>query len=170
QSATITFNRENDSRNFPRPTTVFRLDPSTFALFSPPEELDFALIAVGERQSGTLELGSIPFVVLSNRPDKHVIGMNVNIIQHPQGWPKTIAIRNNLLVYRTDRTLLYETDTDVGSSGSPVFNDDWELVALHHWGHPFLEQNDEQGRPIPQNVNEGVRISTIYDYLQQRLA
>ena len=63
--------------------------------------------------------------MLSNRPDKHVLGMNVNIIQHPQGLPKMIAIRNNLLDYRTPRTLLYETDTDHGSSGAPVLSDSW---------------------------------------------
>ena len=26
----------------------------------------------------------------------------------------------------------YSTDTEAGSSGSPVFNDQWEVVALHH--------------------------------------
>src|SRR5262249_32673718 len=54
-------------------------------------------------------------------------------------------------------------------SGSPVFNDDWELVALHHWGHPFLEQKDEKGKPLPQNVNEGVRVSALYNFLQGKL-
>ncbi|MGY3404144.1 hypothetical protein ACVWZV_000257 [Bradyrhizobium sp. GM5.1] len=95
--------------------------------------------------------------------------MNVNIIQHPNGLPKMIAVRDNVLQYRTDRTLLYETDTDHGSSGSPVFNDSWELVALHHFGEPFLEREDEQKRPIPTNVNEGVRISAIYKDLSDRL-
>ena len=96
--------------------------------------------------------------------------MNLNIIQHPLGWPKTIAIRNNLLTFRTERTLLYETDTEVGSSGSPVFNDDWQLVALHHWGHPFLERKDDLGQTLPDNVNEGVRISAITRYLRSAFA
>jgi endonuclease G len=51
-----------------------------------------------------------------------------------------------------------------------VLNDDWELVALHHWGEPFLERMDEQGKPFPTNVNEGVRISAIYQSLASRLA
>jgi len=95
--------------------------------------------------------------------------MGVNIIQHPRGWPKMISVRNNILQYRTDRTLLYETDTEPGSSGSPVFNDTWELVALHHWGEPFLETKDENGNPIPTQINEGVRISAIYRDLEAKL-
>jgi hypothetical protein len=95
--------------------------------------------------------------------------MNVNIIQFPLGWPMSIAIRNNLLTFRTERTLLYETDTEVGSSGSPVFNDDWQLVALHHWGHPFLERRDDRGETLPDNVNEGVRISAITKFLMAQL-
>jgi endonuclease G len=96
--------------------------------------------------------------------------MNVNIIQHPLGLPKMIAIRNNYLTARTDRTLLYETDTQEGSSGSPVFNDTWDIVALHHWGEPFLEKTDDRGDPIPVTVNEGVRISAIYNNLSAQRA
>jgi endonuclease G len=94
--------------------------------------------------------------------------MNTNIIQHPSGWPKMISVRNNILTARTDHTLLYETDTEQGSSGSPVFNDDWQLVALHHWGEPFLDRGSFENA-VPQNVNEGVRISAIYRDLASRL-
>jgi len=166
----ITFDREADDTGRQRPVSVFRLDPDRFAIFSKEEELDYALIAVGERISGDATLEDLGLCVLSDRPDKHAIGMNVNIIQHPAGFPKMIAIRNNILDFRTDRTLLYETDTEHGSSGSPVFNDAWELVALHHYGEPFLELHDEHGSQIPTNVNEGVRISAIYRDLEARLA
>jgi endonuclease G len=169
RSAQITFDREMDENNVPRPTTTYLLDPNAFALFSPEDELDYALIAVGRRNAGNAELNDFGYCILSDAQDKHVIGMNVNIIQHPRGWPKMIAIRNNLLSHRTDRTLLYETDTLEGTSGSPVYNDYWDLVALHHWGQPFLERQDDQGRDIPSCVNEGVRISAIYRDLQSRL-
>ena len=44
-----------------------------------------------------------------------------------------MAFRSNLLVSLADATrLIYETDTLPGSSGSPVFNDQWQLVGLHH--------------------------------------
>jgi endonuclease G, mitochondrial len=172
RGAQITFDRELGNDGTASPTTTFLLEPEKFALFSLPDQLDYALVAVGRLNSGSAALSDFGFCALSDRPDKHVIGMNVNIVQHPRGWLKMIALRNNNLVYRTDRTLLYETDTEEGSSGSPVFNDDWELVALHHWAQPFLEHQDDHGVQIPVTitVNEGVRISAIYKDLQSKLA
>ncbi|MDA9448236.1 DNA/RNA non-specific endonuclease [Bradyrhizobium sp. CCBAU 21360] len=169
-SAQITFDREMGEDGSMRPTTVFRLAPDRFALFSQQEELDYAIVALGQKVAGDSDPRDFGLCVLSDRPDKHVIGMNMNIVQHPNGLPKMIAIRNNILQYRTERTLLYETDTDHGSSGAAVFNDAWELVALHHFGEPFLERKDENGNAIPTNVNEGVRISAIYRHLSDRLA
>lgn len=165
----VTFDREVDDTGIPGRGTVFALDPDKFAVFSPEEELDYALIAVGERIAGSATLEELGFCVLSNQRDKHALGMNVNIIQHPRGSPKMVALRNNLLTARTDRTLLYDTDTDHGSSGAPVMNDAWELVALHHYGEPFLETKDDTGKPIPITVNEGVRVSAIYDDLERRM-
>jgi endonuclease G, mitochondrial len=164
----VTFFRELDERGAPKPTTTFLLDPTRFALFSPDDQLDYALVALGQRQSGSADPSELGFCALSDHPDKHVIGMNTNIIQHPSGWPKMISVRNNILTARTDHTLLYETDTEQGSSGSPVFNDDWQLVALHHWGEPFLDRGGLE-KVAPLNVNEGVRISAIYRDLASRL-
>lgn len=165
----VTFDREVDDTGVPGRGSAFALAPDKLALFSPENELDYALIAVGERVSGTANLEDLGYCVLSNQGDKHALGMNVNIIQHPRGAPKMVALRNNLLTGRTRRTLLYETDTDHGSSGAPVMNDAWELVALHHYGEPFLEKVDDTGQPISVSVNEGVRISAIYDDLEKRL-
>ena len=169
RGAQIVFDREIGEGGRPRATTAFLLDPDRFALFSAEEELDYVIVAVGERISGSSNIVDLGFCCLSDRGDKHVLGMAVNIIQHPQGLPKMIAVRNNILQARTDRTLLYETDTDHGSSGAPVFNDDWEVVALHHYGEPFLERTDESGKALPANVNEGVRISAIYQDLTRKL-
>jgi endonuclease G, mitochondrial len=169
RGAQITFDRELGEEGRHSPTTSFLLDPDRFALFSREEELDYALIAIGKRNSGTAALIDFGHCILSDRPDKHAIGMNVNIIQHPGGHPKMIALRNNILQFRTERTLLYETDTEQGSSGAPVFNDNWDVVALHHYGEPFLEPKDEHGKLIPANVNEGVRVSAIYRDLSAKL-
>jgi len=168
--ALITFDRELDESGRPRATTSFTLDPDSFCLFSDEAELDFALVAIGPRQSGQATLADLGCCPISDAPNKHVLGMNTNIIQHPNGMRKLISIRNNLLVARTQRTLLYETDTETGSSGSPVFNDEWDLVALHHYGEPSFETKDDRGRPIPTHVNEGIRASVIFTELERRLA
>lgn len=164
----VTFDREMLASGRPAPTTSFLLDPDTFALFSDVDALDYALVAVGTRNGGTAELAELGCCPLSDSKDRHRIGMNLNIVQHPRGLPKMIALRNNLLTDRTDRTLLYETDTEPGSSGSPVFSDLWEVVALHHWGNPQLETKSVDGREFPTHVNEGVRISAIHADLQRR--
>lgn len=170
KSTQITFDRELDHLRRPKPTTTYLLDPDTFSLFSSQTDLDYAVIAIGQLSFGTATLQELGSCALQDTPDRHVIGMNVNIIQHPSGLPKMIAIRNNILTYRAKDALLYETDTEQGSSGAPVFNDDWEVVALHHWSSPYKAQTDENGKPIPNSVNEGIRISSIYIDLQARLA
>jgi hypothetical protein len=56
----------------------------------------------------------------------------------------------------------YRNNTMPGSSGSPVFNDDLELVAVHHSGEPgpdyFLECKDQL---TPATYNEGIPIDKI---------
>ena len=42
--------------------------------------------------------------------------------------------------------------TSHGNSGSPVFNDAWEVVALHHSGVP---RTDDQGRPLRRDGRDG---------------
>jgi endonuclease G len=111
------------------------------------------------------------------------------IIQHPNGRQKHIASRNNRIdvyPYDDDLTpkdkaannfLYYSTDTLRGSSGSPVFSDQWYVVALHRRGVPetatvkgkkvVLRTNkkpaatDDPDEVISYISNEGVRISRI---------
>ena len=47
------------------------------------------------------------------------------------------------------------TDTDGGSSGSPVFNDEWRVIALHRAGIV-----DDAQRPV-KNANQGVPLTAI---------
>ncbi len=148
--------------------TTYRLDPDQFYLASPEEGgLDYALVAVGPKVSGPATIEELGFCPLSNSPDRHRIGMNTNIVHHPDGRPKQISIRNNYLLARgqAGKTLWYSTDTETGSSGAPVFNDDWDVVALHHYGHPFAEIQPDQGQ-MPAFANEGIRISAIYKDLE----
>ena len=57
-----------------------------------------------------------------------------------------------------DEFIHYSTDTEPGSSGSPVLSDAWEVVALHHAGVP-----GPGGKGYV--ANEGIRISSIVAHL-----
>lgn len=92
------------------------------------------------------------------------VGDRVNIIQHPFGKPKQIAIRNNFVEYVDDNVVQYVTHTERGSSGSPVFNDKWELVALHHAGGNLDE-------PMTNQIyfrNEGIIFSSILSCIPEK--
>ena len=153
--------------------TTFALDPDRLFLTS--EGLDYSFVAVRGDPSG---FGWLP---LYSSADKNVLGEALSIIQHPSGEPKQVALRENRLVDRLPDFLHYETDTAPGSSGSPVFNDAWEVVALHHSGVPrrnaqgqVLKRDGqplragESGDQIDWLANEGVRVSRLMEDLQTR--
>lgn len=167
--ACIEFDYEEEGQSKQRPVTRFRLDPDKLFLTDPEDDLDFALIAVGNRLDGDFSLNDFGFLPLLNNSDKHIKGIFVNVIQHPGGDPKQIVLRENRILARTTTTLIYGTDTLRGSSGSPVFNDDWEVIALHHWGTPYRAIVDNPPDKLPENGNEGVRISSIIDHLDNEL-
>ena len=80
-------------------------------------------------------------------------------MQHPRGEKKQVALRENRIVDIPDRFLHYAADTEPGSSGSPVFNDQWEVVALHHASVPLTGKDEF--------ANEGIRISRVCRFVRE---
>jgi endonuclease G len=113
---------------------VFRIRPDVF--FRTDVQFDFTVVAVDPKATNGTELASFGYVQLIESTGKVVNKEAINIIQHPEGQEKQYALRENRLVDVLDDFLHYETDTAPGSSGSPLFSDQWELVGLHHSGVP----------------------------------
>jgi endonuclease G, mitochondrial len=157
-SSQIEFNFEDGVDGQPLQPRLFGLDPATF--FVADEELDFALVAV---QGGPEELGQFGFNPTIRAEGKAIAGDFVTIIQHPEGQKKQVALRDNRIVDVFDQFLHYAADTEPGSSGSPVFNDQWELVALHHASVPAPEHPE-----LGKFVNEGIRISRLLKFISDR--
>lgn len=88
----------------------------------------------------------------------------VNIIQHPGGEHKKIGMYHNLVTYRDANIIQYLTDTMPGSSGSPVFNSRWDVVALHHSGG-WLEEPGTVGEVLR---NEGINMNKISDAIRAK--
>jgi endonuclease G len=145
----------------------FELDPDSFFETDDEDDLDYTLIALGRPitpGATAIDFGACP---LSSSSAKHSVGESVNIIQHPDGDYKQIVVRENRILHRGQHVLHYTADTEPGASGSPVFNDEWQVIALHHWGEPHREQS-AGGRRLRTDVNEGIRISAIVAELEQR--
>jgi endonuclease I/V8-like Glu-specific endopeptidase len=151
----------------------FQLDPDAFFLTSP--ALDFTLVAVRDPEQVLQPYGWNQLVAEEGKVRK---GEPVTIIQHPRAETKQIALRENEITDILENFLLYRTDTAPGSSGSPVFNDQWELVGLHHAGVPRKKNGQiltRTGQPwndtmdedlIDWIANEGARISRIIRHLK----
>lgn len=170
-SSQVEFNYQDTINGLAPASAVFGLDPAS--LFLTDRGLDYTVVAVRE-QSGASDVSAFGYNRLVEEEGKVIIGESLNIIQHPNGEPKQLALRENTLIDVLPQFLHYHTDTAPGSSGSPVFNDQWEIVALHHSGVP---RTDAQGRYLTKDgtlwtpamgehridwiANEGARISQI---------
>ena len=117
-------------------------------------ELDYALLSVAGAPA-------VPVPRLNSQPVTldPTSRMAVNIIQHPRGEPKQVALRNNLLTAADAETVRYFTDTDYGSSGSPVCDDRWRVVALHR-GARHAPGTNYQGKSEAY-VNFGSQIQAV---------
>lgn len=173
---------ENNTQN---DGTVYRLAPDDWLIDSSPtseldqnpvdgnlpseEHLDYALLKIdgepGNEPIGTMEPGGSKrgwIKVQQNSydfpPDSAVI-----IVQHPKASPLKLAIETQSIIGLNGNgtRVKYRTNTEPGSSGSPCFSINWELIALHHLGDPDYSQ-------INNPYNQGIPFSAIYALLEKR--
>jgi V8-like Glu-specific endopeptidase len=84
----------------------------------------------------------------------YAVGQYLNVVGHPSGRRKEVALQDNSITGVFTNVIRYTTDTEPGSSGSPVFTNGWDIVALHHAG----------GDRAPSGAwlnNEGMRVDRI---------
>ena len=117
-------------------------------------ELDYALLRLASRVGEQEQPAdgnrrgwiALPKAVLPLAADSPIL-----IVQHPQGAPMKLAMDTQAVIGLNGNgtRINYRTNTDPGSSGSPVFTMDWDLVALHHSGDPaWVNPTYNQGVPI----------------------
>lgn len=163
-SSTLELNFQRSLDGGPMQIAEVRLDPDGFFLAD--KSLDFALVEVVGAPAASAPFG---WCRLTSAQGTVVVGECVSIVQHPAGREKEVVLRENKLVDIADPGLHYVTDTEPGSSGSPVFNDQWEVIALHHASVPDsrVTPGDAPAAAEAAFVNEGIRISRILAYLDQ---
>lgn len=125
-------------------------------------DLDFALLSLSAGGPEPLRIAPARLVLdaTSWQP--------LNIIQHPLGGPKKIGIRSNIARTADNDAVRYFTDTDFGSSGSPVCDDSWQVVALHR-GAEHVTGVKFQGRDTAY-VNLGSQIHAVLDEIRAQNA
>ncbi len=151
-AATVEFNFEEDEAGRLCPVTSYRLDAAEFAT---DRELDCTVVRIAQADVG---IGISTWGRLTGETAKlPEVGDHVTIIQHPNGGLKQIGLTANEVVNIFGNRLHYMTDTLPGSSGSPVFNDDWQVIAIHRAGGNLVK--NERGDRI--FANEGVLMRDI---------
>ncbi|HSJ52981.1 MAG TPA: effector-associated domain EAD1-containing protein [Anaerolineae bacterium] len=133
-----------------------------------PDELDYALLQVqGEPGEGPIGSSAEPdaphrgWIDLPQKEHDFQPDSPLFIMQHPKGAALKLALETRAVVgvYGAGRRVRYRTNTEPGSSGSPVFDQNWNLVALHHSGDPAS---------IMPSYNEGIPITHIAGRLRER--
>lgn len=148
----VEFNYQHDFEGNLLPNCRYRLDTTRFHTSS---ILDYTIVALAADPSKP-DLERWGCVFLNPHADP-VPGEHVVIIQHPNGGLKQIVLTANQVVDLWEHRLHYTTDTMPGSSGSPVFNDLWQVIAIHHAGGG-LQVNANGDKRF---VNEGILMSAI---------
>jgi endonuclease G, mitochondrial len=156
----VEFNVELSPDRLPKPITAFSLAPDDFFMSSPREDLDFTIVAIGDRVLGSGRLSDFGHISLSNNDSRGQLGRFVNIIHHPVGDYKQIILGAQLASH-SEEVLHYYASTQSGSSGAPVFNEKAELIGIHHYRRPTRPSVTPDGKPGPRDTNEGIRISAI---------
>jgi V8-like Glu-specific endopeptidase len=113
------------------------------------DKLDYALVQLSAKA------GDEPIGSYQNAPERAWLTAGANqplvdqslfVIQHPKG--DTLKVAEGTLRVNANGWMDYDVNTDKGSSGSPVLDNQWELVGLH-------------SREGAGEVNRGVSILAI---------
>jgi hypothetical protein len=140
------------------------------------DELDFAIVrldrAVGKERIGDkaeLQSPERQWLTLADEPPALAKDDIVFILQHPQDVdamgaklkPMQLAVGTVLSFVGNGLRVRHDTRTLFGSSGSPVFNSDLELAAVHHAGEP-------NNRFYYGEYNQAIPLGEIVRYLKDK--
>ncbi len=123
-----------------------------------PDELDYALLRVdgvpGEEPIGNNpdpEAAKREWIKLPTEPYYQFFpDTPLLIVQHPNAQPLKLAFDTEAIIDINENGTIvrYKTNTEPGSSGSPCFDINWNLVALHHSGDPDWNPTYNAGSPF----------------------
>jgi endonuclease G len=186
-SAVMRFDYQADADGVASQGRVFEFDPD-FYQGSPDTKLDYALVRLKEEPLGDRKMqpedegASYQELLRRGRhrgylliaPNVIVERERVNVIQHPGGREQKVVLTQNYVLHNmTADRVHYLADTEPGSSGSPVLNRRWEVIALHHSGgpHPPPKAGSALQNLLKGNYkfNEGIPLRAILPEIERFL-
>ena len=159
ENARVTFELDaavnGQQRQYKVAELLFTSPPGKLGVFNPNGgELDCTIVRLDGLPDDVAPLSaSENLPLISPRTKVFVAG-------HPRGAGLQIALHDSLLLDIDDdwRLVHYRTPTDPGSSGSPVFNMSWQVIALHHAGTSTTPRLHGTGT---YEANEGISMAAI---------
>lgn len=135
------------------PEMVFTSPPGEIGVTAA-NTLDVTVVRLEDWPEGGLALPTNDSLPTLSRKTK------VFVVGHPSGDALQISLHDSELLDICDheRLLHYRTPTEPGSSGSPVFNMNWEVIALHHAGSSVMPRLHGKGQ---YEANEGISMCAI---------
>jgi hypothetical protein len=157
-TAWVTFELESVAKGKPvshkvAPKVLFTSPPGDPGI-SAGDRLDVTVVRLESWPDGGLPLRTNDSLPTPSRKTR------VFVVGHPSGDALQLSLIDSELldVCDHDRLLHYRTPTEPGSSGSPVFNSNWEVVALHHAGSSAMPRLRGKGQ---YEANEGISLRSI---------
>ncbi|MFC0339352.1 trypsin-like peptidase domain-containing protein [Paracoccus niistensis] len=146
---------------------------------SPYARLDYSLLKLA---GDTSQVPTVPIIDILPRLEPPA---RVYIIGHPSGDELHIAFQDNRLLDHEgppagcpptpDQCRVhYHAPTSPGNSGSPVFDDTWRVIALHHAGGKYDPQSSQMGmrrlngKPGRYSANEGLWIASVVEDVKRQ--
>jgi S1-C subfamily serine protease len=147
KQAWVRFNHNANSRQLDK--DLYELDMNFVSYRSFP---DYALIKIKGNSQQQIAV-----------PSDQILdsGQEIRIIHHPQGNPVIISDLGKIVQVGEDY-IDHNLKTDNGSSGAPIFNRQWELIAIHQ-GNVGIGRNFEPGS------TGGIPIRAIWNQISSYL-
>ena len=118
--------------------------------------------AKGGETRGAFQLDGGPYLF---DPDEPLL-----IVGHPMAGPMQLSYSAPAAISTTSKgaRVRYTTNTEPGSSGSPVFNKEFRIVALHHAAK--RDKDAVRKGPFDGKYNQGIPMRLIVEELRKQLA
>lgn len=128
-----------------------KFKPANRLAMSVRTELDYTIVELDRVPDETTDGPRDYFKV---RPRGFVMHDPVSILGHPNNDPIRFSFGVVLSLHGFMGRVAYTANTAGGMSGSPVFTENWDLVAMHHHGEVDMNNNGIPMKNILKHLND----------------